>query len=72
MSEFRKLEKVSLAALPDFNETQVQEYIFKNPEVLDLGELHGLRREHIQQSGGRLDMILNGSKLKSVMLQNRG
>lgn len=60
MSEFRKLEKVSLAALPNFNEAQVQEYIFKNPEVLDLGELHGLRREHIQQSGGRLDMILEG------------
>ena len=60
MSEFRNLEKVSLAALPDFNEAQVQEYIFKNPEVLDLGELHGLRREHIQQSGGRLDMILEG------------
>lgn len=58
MSEFRNLEKVSLAALPEYNESMVQEYIYENPEVLDLGELRKVKREKSQKSGGRVDMIL--------------
>ena len=58
MSEFRNLEKVSLAALPEYNESMVQEYIYENPEVLDLGELRRVKREKSQKSGGRVDMIL--------------
>ena len=58
MSEFCNLEKVSLAALPEYNESMVQEYIYENPEVLDLGELRKVKREKSQKAGGRVDMIL--------------
>ena len=58
MSEFCNLEKVSLAALPEYNESMVQEYIYENPEVLDLGELRRVKREKSQKAGGRVDMIL--------------
>ena len=58
MAKFLKMDRDSLAALPEFNETMVQTYIFEHPEVLDIGEVHGLKREKAQQAGGRIDMVL--------------
>jgi hypothetical protein len=40
------------------NEAWLQKFIFDNPSVLGLGDLQGVRRERVQSSGGRLDMLL--------------
>lgn len=58
MVEFHKMDRVSLAALPNFDEKEIQEYIFKNPDVLNLGAAVGLKREKRQPAGGRVDMVL--------------
>lgn len=58
MAEFRKMDRASLLAHPDYNEDMVQQYIFENPEVLNLGNVTGLKREKKQQAGGFVDIIL--------------
>lgn len=70
MAELRNLNRISLAALPDFKEDRLQEYIFDHPEVLDLGEVHGLKREKQQSAGGRIDMVLeDGDNWYEVEIQ---
>jgi hypothetical protein len=40
------------------NESWLQQQIFENPSILGLGDLHPVRRERSQPSGGRLDLLL--------------
>lgn len=56
------LEKVSLKNNPNVTEDMIQSFIFENPNVLGLGELTPVRREKIQPSGGRLDLLLEGEE----------
>ncbi len=51
-------KQISLKSHPYINEAAIQEFIFNNPSVLGLGELSPIRREKIQPSGGRLDILL--------------
>lgn len=52
------MEKVSIKNTPKINEDMIQKYISDNPSVLGLGDLTTLRREKIQPSKGRLDIML--------------
>ncbi len=56
------LEKVSLKNNPNVTEDMIQSFIFDNPGILGLGELTPVRREKIQPSGGRLDLLLEGEE----------
>ena len=56
--ELITLEKISLKNNPNITEDMIQSFIFDNPSVLGLGELTPIRREKIQPSGGRLDLLL--------------
>lgn len=53
-----KLEKITLKNSSVINEDMIQKYIFDNPSVLGLGELTPIKREKVQPSGGRLDILL--------------
>ena len=55
------LSKVSLKNHSEIKEDIIQNYIFDNPDVLGLGELVSIRREKIQPTGGRLDMVMSSS-----------
>lgn len=59
MANIISLEKISLKNHPEIKEDHIQKYIFDHPEVLGLGELIPIRREKIQPSGGRLDLLLS-------------
>ena len=50
--------RVSLKNHPEIKEAAIQQFIFDNPAVLGLGDLSPIRREKIQPSGGRLDLLL--------------
>lgn len=50
--------RISLKNHPEIKESAVQQFIFDNPAVLGLGDLSPIRREKIQPSGGRLDLLL--------------
>ena len=52
-------EKISLKNHPEIKEDAIQSFIFDNPKVLGLGDLEPVRREKIQPSGGRLDILLS-------------
>lgn len=56
------LEKVSLKNNSNVTEDMIQSFIFDNPSILGLGELTPVRREKIQPSGGRLDLLLEGEE----------
>lgn len=58
MAKLVSKESVDLVKRNDINEAMIQEYIFNNPSVLGLGNLTPLRREKMQPSGGRLDILL--------------
>lgn len=65
MAQLVKLERVSLKGNPEIREDLIQNFIFKDPSVLGLGELTPLTREKIQPAGGRLDILLgddNGTR----------
>lgn len=52
------LEKISLKRNPNVTEDMIQDFLFKNPSALGLGELEPIQREKVQPSGGRLDLLL--------------
>ena len=49
---------ISLKKHPEVTEVAIQEFIFNDPSVLGLGDLSPIRREKIQPTKGRLDMLL--------------
>ncbi len=53
-----KLEAISLKKHPTITEKWIQEQIAEDPTILGLGELILRDRERIQNSGGRLDLLL--------------
>ena len=58
MAKLISTEKISLKNHPEIKEDTIQGYIFDNPSVLGLGDLTAIRREKVQPSGGRLDILL--------------
>ncbi len=52
------LEKISIKNSKNINEDMIQKYIADHPQVLGLGDLTTVRREKIQPSKGRLDIVL--------------
>ena len=52
------MEKINIKNNPFINEDMIQKYISDNPSVLGLGELTTLRREKIQPSKGRVDIMM--------------
>ena len=58
MPKLVKAEKISLKNHPEIKEDMIQEFIFNDPSVLGLGDLTPVRREKVQPSGGRLDILL--------------
>ncbi len=58
MSKLINLERITLKGNPTINETVIQDYIYKNPSVLGLGDLTPITREKVQPAGGRLDILL--------------
>lgn len=58
MENYVKFETVSLQDYPGINEKWVQKKIEDDPSILGLGDLSVRQIEKIQQSGGRLDILL--------------
>lgn len=58
MEKYIKLETISLKSHDEINEKWVQQRIEEDPSILGLGELTLRQSEKIQQSGGRLDILL--------------
>lgn len=56
--ELKTLNRIRLKNNPKINEDMIQEFIFKDPSVLGLGDLTAVKREKIQPLGGRLDILL--------------
>ena len=60
MEHYIKFQNISLKKHPEINEKWVQKKIEEDPSILGLGDGLTLRQsEKIQQSGGRLDMLLH-------------
>jgi len=53
-----ELKILNLKTDPRFNERGLQEYIIRNPDKLGLGDVAVIDQERIQDSGGRLDILL--------------
>ena len=58
MTKLVRAENIRLKNNPDIKEDIIQQFIFENPQVLGLGDLSPIRREKIQPSGGRLDILM--------------
>ncbi len=58
MAKLVSASKISLKQHPEIKEDHIQQFIFDNPSVLGLGDLTAVRREKMQPSGGRLDILL--------------
>ncbi len=58
MAKLVSAERISLKQHPEIREDNIQQFIFDNPSVLGLGDLNAVRREKVQPSGGRLDILL--------------
>ena len=62
MAKLVTLQKISLKNHPEIKEDLIQQYIFGHPEVLGLGDLTPIQRERVQQTGGRLDILMGTSE----------
>ena len=58
MSKIIEKERIYLKEVKGINEAAIQEYINNDPKVLGLGDLEVIKKELLQQSGGRLDFLL--------------
>ena len=59
-------KKISLKKHPKYNEKWLQDIIEEHTELLGLGELIVIRREHTQSSGGRMDFLLSDPDTKTL------
>lgn len=59
-------KKISLKRHPRYNEKWLQDIIEEHTELLGLGELMVIRREHTQSSGGRMDFLLSDPDTKTL------
>ena len=64
MPKLISAEKISLKNHPEIKEDAIQQFIFDNPTVLGLGDIQPIRREKIQPSGGRLDLLLGDDETR--------
>ena len=64
MAKIVTLERISLKNHPEIKEDVIQAYIFEHPEELGLGDLTAVKREKMQPSGGRLDLLLSGEDVR--------
>lgn len=62
MANLIKMEKLSLKNNPNITEDLIQSFIFEDASVLGLGDLTPIKREKIQPSGGRLDLLFEDSE----------
>ena len=65
MAKLVSMEKVYLKPHTDISEKLIQDFIFRDPSVLGLGDLSPIQREKVQPNGGRLDLLLaddNGTR----------
>ena len=58
MSKIIEKERIYLKEVKGINEAAIQEHINNDPKVLGLGDLEVIKKELLQQSGGRLDFLL--------------
>lgn len=58
MADFIKLQEIDLKNSTEINESWIQQTIADNPEILGLGNVHVRDKERKQESGGRLDLLL--------------
>ena len=65
MENYIKLETISLKNHQEINEKWVQQKIENDPSILGLGDLSVRQSEKIQQSGGRLDILLQDDDSKT-------
>ena len=65
MENYIKFETVSLKNHPEINEKWVQQKIESDPSILGLGDLSMRQSEKVQQSGGRLDILLQDDDSKT-------
>ena len=65
MENYIKFEAVSLKNHTEINEKWVQQKIESDPSILGLGDLSVRQSEKIQQSGGRLDILLQDDDSKT-------
>jgi hypothetical protein len=65
MENYTKLETVSLKNSLGINEKWVQQIIENDPSILGLGDLSLRQSEKIQQSGGRVDILLQDDDSKT-------
>lgn len=52
------MERVDLKKYPEVNEALIQKFLYEHPEILKLGDIDSIRKEKIQPTGGRLDLLL--------------
>jgi len=65
MENYIRFETVSLRNHPEINEKWVQKRIEDDPSILGLGDLSMRQSEKVQQSGGRLDILLQDDDSKT-------
>jgi len=65
MENYVKFETISLKNHIEINEKWVQQRIESDPSILGLGDLTVRQSEKIQQSGGRLDILLQDDDSKT-------
>ena len=65
MENYVKFETISLKNHSEINEKWVQQKIVDEPSILGLGDLSVRQSEKVQQSGGRLDILLQDDDSKT-------
>ena len=48
----------NISEISAINESVIQRMIYEDPSILGLGDLEPIQREKVQDTGGRLDILL--------------